>query len=69
MIKVVKSIYNFFKTIIDAVDTVIDFVKEAGETISELLSTCSEVIPKPIFAIISVGIITIVAIAVLELLT
>ena len=47
----------------------IDFVKEAGETISELLSTCAEVIPKPIFAIISVGIITIIAIAVLELLT
>lgn len=69
MIKVVKSIYNFFKTIIDAVDTVIDFVKEAGETISELLRTCAEVIPKPIFAIISVGIITIIAIAVLELLT
>lgn len=69
MIKVVKSIYNFFKAIIDAVDTVIDFVKEAGETISELLSTCAEVIPKPIFAILSVGIITIIAIAVLELLT
>jgi phage-related minor tail protein len=69
MIKVVKSIYNFFKTIIDAVDAVIDFVKEAGETISELLNTCAEVIPTPIFAILSVGVITIIAIAVLELLT